>query len=148
MKDCSPTTHTHTHTLIHIVTATPLQSHKNQSCWTQVTPQTNFIYESSVAILKSKINLFDISAFSMPSYLSSRTCYRLIDFVKDFTRMCSPMVRETGVQSQVRTYQILLKWHLIPLSLTLSIKRYVSRVKRSNPGKGVAPSPTPRCSSY
>ena len=26
--------------------------------------------------------------------------------------------------------------------------RYVSRVKWSNPGKGVAPSPTPRCSSY
>ena len=32
--------------------------------------------------------------------------------------------------------------------LTLSIKRYGSRVKWSNPGKGVAPSPTPRCSSY
>ena len=32
--------------------------------------------------------------------------------------------------------------------LTLSIIRYVSRVKKSNPGKGVAPSPTPRCSSY
>ena len=29
-----------------------------------------------------------------------------------------------------------------------SITRYVSRVKWSNPGKGVAPSPTPRCSSY
>ena len=26
--------------------------------------------------------------------------------------------------------------------------RYVSTVKWSNPGKGVAPSPTPRCSSY
>ena len=32
--------------------------------------------------------------------------------------------------------------------LTLSIIRYVSRVKWSNPGKGVAPSPTPRCCSY
>ena len=32
--------------------------------------------------------------------------------------------------------------------LTLSNIRYVSRVKWSNPGKGVAPSPTPRCSSY
>ena len=30
----------------------------------------------------------------------------------------------------------------------ISIIRYVSRVKWSNPGKGVAPSPTPRCSSY
>ena len=37
---------------------------------------------------------------------------------------------------------------MIPHCLTLSIIRYVSRVKWSNPGKGVAPSPTPRCSSY
>ena len=29
-----------------------------------------------------------------------------------------------------------------------SIIRYVSRVKWSSPGKGVVPSPTPRCSSY
>ena len=33
-------------------------------------------------------------------------------------------------------------------SLTLSSIRYVSRVKWNNPGKGVAPSPTPQCSSY
>ena len=32
--------------------------------------------------------------------------------------------------------------------LTLSNIRYVSRVKWSNSGKGVAPSPTPRCRSY
>ena len=61
----------------------------------------------------------------------------------------SPMVRETGVQSQFESYQSLKKkWYLIPPCLTLSIIRYVSRVKWSNPGKGVAPSPTPRCSSY
>ena len=40
-----------------------------------------------------------------------------------------------------------LKWYLIPPSLTLSNIRYVSRVKWSNPGKRVAPSPTSRCSS-
>ena len=61
---------------------------------------------------------------------------------------CLQMVRETGVQSQVESYQRLLKWHLIPSCLTLSNIRYVSRVKWSNPGKGVAPSPTPRCCSY
>ena len=61
---------------------------------------------------------------------------------------CLPMVRETGVQSQVESYQRLLKWYLIPPCLTLSIIRYASRVKWSNPGKGVAFSPTPRCSSY
>ena len=46
------------------------------------------------------------------------------------------------------SYQRLLKSYLIPPCLTLSNIRYVSRVKWSNRGKGVAPSPTPRCSSY
>ena len=50
------------------------------------------------------------------------------------------MVRETCVQSQVALYQRLLKWYLIPPCLTLSNIRYVSRVKWSNPGKGIAPS--------
>ena len=58
------------------------------------------------------------------------------------------MAREIWVQSQVESYQRLKKWHLMLSCLTLSIIRYVSRVKWSNPGKGVAPSPTPRCSSY
>ena len=40
------------------------------------------------------------------------------------------------------------KWYLMPPCLTLSIIRYRSRVKWSNPGKGIAPSPTPWCSSY
>ena len=48
----------------------------------------------------------------------------------------------------VALYHRLLKWYLIPPCLTLSNIRYVSRVKWSNPVKGVAPSPTPRCSSY
>ena len=59
---------------------------------------------------------------------------------------CSPMARETWVQSQVESYQRLKKWYLMPPCLTLSIIRYGSRVKWSNPGKGVAPSPTPWCS--
>ena len=46
------------------------------------------------------------------------------------------------------SYQRLLKWYLIPSCLTLSNIRYISRVKWNNPGKEVAPSPTPRCSSY
>ena len=39
------------------------------------------------------------------------------------------------------------KRYLIP-PLTLSNIRHGSRVKWSNPGKGVVPSPTPRWSSY
>ena len=37
---------------------------------------------------------------------------------------------------------------MIPPSLTLSNTRYISRVKWSNPEKGVVPSLTPQCSSY
>ena len=51
------------------------------------------------------------------------------------------MVRETGVQSQVESYLRLKKWYLIPPYLTLSIIRYISREKWSNPGNGVAPPP-------
>ena len=40
------------------------------------------------------------------------------------------------------------KLFLMPPCLTLSIIRYVSRVKWGNLGKGVALSPTPWCSSY
>ena len=58
------------------------------------------------------------------------------------------MGQETGVQSQVESYRRLQKWYLIPPCLTLRIIRYVSRVKWNNPGKGVAPSPSPWCSSY
>ena len=69
--------------------------------------------------------------------------YSLVKRVK-----CSPMVWGPRVHSQAVSYQRLQKWYLIPPCLTLSNIRYVSRVKWSNPGKGVAPSPIPRCSSY
>ena len=58
------------------------------------------------------------------------------------------MVLEAEVQSQVESYQRLKKWYLMPPCLTLSIIRYESRVKWHNPGKGVAPSPTPQCNSF
>ena len=37
---------------------------------------------------------------------------------------------------------------MIPLCLTLSIIRYLSMIKWSNPGEEVAPFPSPQCSSY
>ena len=58
------------------------------------------------------------------------------------------MFRDTWVQSQVASYQRLWKWYLKPSCLTLSNIRCVSRVKWSNPGKGVAPFPIPWWSSY
>ena len=61
---------------------------------------------------------------------------------------CSPVIQETGVQSQVESYQKLKKWYLMPPCLTLSTILWGSRVKWSNPGNAVVSSPTPRCSSY
>ena len=61
---------------------------------------------------------------------------------------CSHMIREIWAQSQVTSYQRLKKWYLIPPCLTLSNTRYASRVKWGNPGKGVEPSLTLRCSIY
>ena len=62
------------------------------------------------------------------------------------------MTLETGVQSQVESYQRLKKkkkkLYLIPPYLTLSIIKYVSRVKWSNTEKGVAPFSTLGGSSY
>ena len=58
------------------------------------------------------------------------------------------MARDIWVQSQVESYQRLKKWCLMLSFLTLNIVRYVSRVKWSNPGKGVTPCPTPWCRSY
>ena len=57
------------------------------------------------------------------------------------------MVRETWVQSQVVSYLKTLKM-VLDTSL-LNMQQYKVRVKGKveNPGKGVAPSPTPRCSS-
>ena len=53
-----------------------------------------------------------------------------------------------GVQSQVGSYQRHEKWYLISSCLTLSVLRYASTVKWSNPEERVVPSPTPRCCSY
>ena len=52
------------------------------------------------------------------------------------------MARETGVQSSSHTKDF-KKWYLMPPCLTLSIIRYGSRAKWSNPEEGVAPSSTP-----
>ena len=85
----------------------------------------------------------DASAYILRYYASVYKTGSLFKWVE-----CSPMVREMWVQSQVESYQRLKKWYLIPPCLTLSNIRCVSRVKWTNPGKEVAPSPTPQCSSY
>ena len=80
--------------------------------------------------------------------LSCLTFIWLLLSEKENPNLCSLMIQETGVQTQVESHQRLLKWHLIHSSLTLRNIHYVSRVKWSSLGKGVAPSPTPRFGGY
>ena len=64
--------------------------------------------------------------------------------------MCRVFANGVGDQGSihVKSFQRLKKWYLVQPCWTLSIIRYGSRVKWSNPGNGVAPSPIPRYSSY
>ena len=99
--------------------------------------------------LKLKLLLKD--HFHMIDKIEKNTKKNYIEYWDNIGRIlieCSPVTSETGVQSQVESYQKFKKWYLIPPCLTLRIIRYISRVKWSNPGKWVAPSPTPQCSSY
>ena len=70
-----------------------------------------------------------------------RICIYIYIYIPAWWLECSPMAR---VQSQVK----FKKWYLMLPYLTLCIIRYGSRVKWSNPGKVVALSPAPWCSSY
>ena len=92
---------------------------------------------STPALLK-KINFLFIVGHCLGNY----------SLLKTLRLKCSPMVRKTGVQSQVESYQRFKKWYSMPPCLTLGFISYGSRVRWSNPGKGVAPSPTPQCRSY
>ena len=92
--------------------------------------------------LKHILNIFFTIQYDFPI-----TTYLFIRLPIGLVVEGSPMARETRVQSLVESYQRLKNWYLIPPCLTLSIIKHISRVKWSNPRKGVAPSPTHRCSS-
>ena len=82
----------------------------------------------------------------MPEYLPIA---RIHNFRKSITigQMSEVFANGLGDQSSIPGRR-LKNWYLMPPCLILSIIRYGSRVKLSNPGNGVAPSPTPRYSSY
>ena len=61
---------------------------------------------------------------------------------------CLPMVQETRVQSQVKSYQRLKKMVLDTALLNTQHYKVSIKGKMEHPGNGVAPSPTPQCSSY
>ena len=96
----------------------------------------------SADCMENQIGIF----YNKDSFSSHITRRR--EFCKFKRAECSPMVLETGAQSQVESYQRLKKWYLMLLCLKLSVIRYGSRVNWSNPRKGVVPSPTVQCSSY
>ena len=71
-------------------------------------------------------------------------CYRLISLVG---RVFTYDPEDKGsIPSRVipKTFKMVLNI----ICVILSITRYISRVKWRNPGKRVAPSPTPRCCSF
>ena len=90
--------------------------------------------------LCKRTGLWQILFYAMLSQFSFITLAKWVE--------CLPMAWEIRVQFQAESYQRLKKWYLIQPCLMLSIRRCISRVKWSNPGKGVAPSPTPQSSSY
>ena len=104
-----------------------------------------------------KDSVFSLQVFpslSYPDYLvcnflrlSFRVSMQLFSFLFLLWVECSLKARKTRVQFQVESNQRLKKWYLISPCLTLSITRYVSRVKWSDPRYGVAPFATHRCSS-
>ena len=94
-------------------------------------------------------------ALCLPLALHSASCLQLTQVI------CALVILLFNTHLLLLFFRLFTQVHLLidgsaesqyvtlrPPCLTLSILSYISRVKWSNPGKGVAPSPTPRCSSY
>ena len=78
-----------------------------------------------ILLVRSDFYMTDILLIAVHAFASGMLMFVLVD--------------ETLACQRLKT------WYLIPPCLTLSMIWYVSRVKWTNPGKGVAPSPTPWC---
>ena len=138
-------------------------------CILPLSPQTNNV---SSGIIRHYVAAFVCLHFCLTGYQSAQFVRRALHYAsgsRKFLRQgaqprgrrvyCHPqkdffvisqlfsVVRHVG-RFQVESFQRLKKWYLIPPCLTLSTIRHVSRVKWSNLGNGVAPSPAPRCCSY
>ena len=109
-----------------------------------------YTFGHSVSFLNLFIVISSIQKFVSPSCQTLSYLREKIEYTGPLAKWveCSLMVRGTSVQLQAMSYQKLEKWYLIPPCLTLSVIRYGSRLKWSNQGKGVVPSPTLRCCSY
>ena len=82
--------------------------------------------------------------------------HKILTIIGIMVRVFANGSRDLGLYQRLKKWYLmrpglipkLKKWYLMPPYLTLSIIRYGSWVKWVNPEKGVAPSPTPWCSSY
>ena len=92
--------------------------------------------KDKVNSLKNVNNVHNNSSQKYRHIIICRVISSHMDPMFTDTLLYSPMAWET----QVESYQRLKKWYGIHPCLTLSIIRYISRVKLSNPGKGVATS--------
>ena len=97
-----------------------------------------YIYIYHQVVLQGRISL---TILSLSAIKKLKPYNRTIGIIVSVHQMS----QETGVQSQVESYQRLKKWYL----MRPCINTYKIRIKdmRINPGKRVAPSPTPWCSS-
>ena len=114
--------------------------------WTFHRPTSGVAYKSKNWFFKKFFlfitlqNLRQLIGISLPAHCSSSK-QGLVGWV--FTNSLGNL---SSIPDQV--IQRLYKWHLISPCLTFSNASYVLIVKWSNPGKGIAPSHTPRWSSY
>ena len=108
-----------------------------RNTWNHTTVSKLFVFDRNIWYHMTVYKLFELSivTWSYNCLLSI-----IISYLKPYNKLLL-MARETWVQSQVESYQRLKKWYLMPPRWTLSIIRLASRVKWSNPEKGVAPSP-------
>ena len=95
----------------------------------------------TIDIFENIAAVHSASSYQIPWQNSS---YQFNEWMHDIDMMVRVFANGSGDPGSIPGQVIpkTQKWYLMPPCLTLSIIRYVSRVKWSNPGKGVAPSPT------
>ena len=98
----------------------------------------------SASLYESKTRYTNSAPTTKPGYRSNEE-WRYIGKYGIMSRVFASFPGDRGSVSG-RVIPKTQNWYLMPPCLTLSI--IWSRIKWSNPGKGVTPSPTPWCSSY
>ena len=98
---------------------------------------------------KSSYLLIYIYIYIYIWYFRFQNSSDIAKFTISMQLICTEFANSPGLRGSIpgRVIAKSQKWYLRPCS-TLSSIKYVWSVKWRNPGKGVAPSPTPPCISY